>query len=214
MLQGCRPSDANGAGSDSGFRISQVATGQCCRLLAASAALIITGAVAAVAPAHADEIPDGTYTYTEPDVPSAQWTVMPVCTPIVGDLREPLLLPAGCVLRIAVSQSVEASAKSIASGVVTVPSGSARRVGGQWSYTTPSGEGKVCPDGTRETATDTVSFDGGTLSGVRTTTWTAVCGLAPGLTKRSFTLVRVGPTPFPIERQPLSCDPGGLRQCS
>ncbi|OBG88727.1 hypothetical protein A5699_16260 [Mycobacterium sp. E802] len=164
--------------------------------------------------AGGDALLQGVYTYAEVGAPPAQLTAMPACVPIVGDLREPLLLPEGCRINILISQDAALSAKSIAGGTVAVPAGSARLAGGQWSYTTSRMEGKVCPDGTLTSATDTVTFDAHSLTGMRTTTWTARCGLQPGMTKQPFTLTYVGPAPVEIDSQPLQCEPGGLRHCS
>jgi hypothetical protein len=166
------------------------------------------------APASADDVLEGVYVYLEDGAPPAEWLVSPVCTPITGDAREPLYLPAGCLVHVAVSQGYDAAHASQAVGVVTVPSGDARLKGGQWSYTTSSQDGLICPDGSTARATDTVIVDPVTLVGSRLTTWNNVCGDTSGSVRKQFTLTHEGPGPIPVNRYPLTCEPGGLRRCS
>ena len=52
------------------------------------------------APAQADDIrlPEGIYTYIEEGTPVGVWTIWPVCTPTVGDLRNNMELPVACLV--------------------------------------------------------------------------------------------------------------------
>jgi hypothetical protein len=42
----------------------------------------------------------GIYTFNTEGSPPAEWTIYPLCTPTVGDLRVPLELPVACKLKV------------------------------------------------------------------------------------------------------------------
>lgn len=166
------------------------------RGLAAVAALV-GASVGVAAPAQADTpVMEGKYNYVA-DGQSGTWTIYPICTNVVGDLREPLYIPVGCTLHVAPSE-----------GLI---GGDARLVGGLWSFTTPKKEGMQCPDGTWEPTIEVVKFS--ETSGTRSITHTGNCGTAPGIINIPFTLSFKEPGPIPIDRYPLICEPGGLRRC-
>jgi hypothetical protein len=180
-------------------------------MLAASAATAI--AVATPAVGAANEVLEGTYVYQEQGGPPLQWQIWPVCVPVVGDLREPLKLPVGCTLNVAVQSNWDRERQSESAGILPVPGGSARPTNGLWTYSTTRAEGMMCPDGTKARAEDVISFDGKTLSGTRKTLWRDACGRPPGMSERPFTLTYEKPLPYPVNRYPLICEPGGLRRC-
>ena len=118
-------------------------------------------------PAVADPaLLQGSYSYIQDGTPTTTWTVSPTCVPVVGDLRDNLELPLGCVLHI---NSIAANPSDEDKPGLIVAGGDARLAGGLWSYTEPLGEGITCPDGSVAKAIQTVSFDGDALTGTRKT---------------------------------------------
>ena len=173
-------------------------------LRAAAAAAMGVGvamgvAVGAPPTAQAANVMEGVYNYMPADGQPGTWTIYPSCVPVVGDLREPLYLPVGCRLHVGPSN-----------GLV---GGDARLTGGVWSFTTPVAKGMKCPDGTWAPTIETFKFDDVTMSGTRSVTHNAVCGLQPGIINTNFTLSFKEPLPIPVDRYPLYCEPGGLRRC-
>ncbi len=79
-----------------------------------------------------------------------------------------------------------------------------------WSLTYPQHEGVRRPDGSYAPSNDTYAFDDATLTGTHTVTWTAECGMAPGLIRKPFTLAFLAPLPAPVTRYPLQCDQFGI----
>jgi hypothetical protein len=167
----------------------------------AAAATCASVALGFASPARADQqVLEGVYTYVQEGGPTGTFTIWPTCVPTVGDLREPLLLPVACTLHVETTRDF--------------PAGAARLTEGVWAYTTSKKEGMQCPDGSWARINETVEFDTNTMTGTRTAFHNADCGLAPGTVKANFTLAYKEPLPFPIERYPLDCEPGGLRRCS
>ena len=150
-------------------------------------------------PARADQMMEGIYTYTQGDV-VAEWTIYPVCTPTVGDLRDNLELPVACRLHVGPSSPV-------------VSGGDARLTSDVWMFSTNKKDGMECADGTLAPIQETYKFDGNTLSGTRQVIHNAVCGLQPAITTVPFTLAFKEPLPIPVDRYPLYCEPGGLKRC-
>lgn len=173
-----------------------------------AAAVVLVGvAVGSAGPASADQVMEGEYLFVQQGVSPATWLVTPLCVPVVGDLREPLELPVSCVLRISGS-SLEDTAFS------GTYSGDARLVSGRWTLNMSKVDGMTCPDGSKAGTTEIYSWDDATLSGTHTTSYNAVCGKQPGLTKEPFTLTFVRPLQTPVVRYPLQCEPPGtLRGC-
>jgi hypothetical protein len=173
--------------------------------MSTSRALAVATAFASVAigfagPAHADQMMQGIYTYTQGGL-VAEWTIYPSCVPVVGDLRENFEVPLGCRLHVA------------GSPVGAVSGGDARLTGDQWELTTSTKDGLQCPDGSTAPLQETYKFDGNTLTGTRSMIHNAVCGLQPAITNFPFTLAFSRPLPIPVEDYPLYCEPGGLRRC-
>lgn len=165
-----------------------------------AALVVLAGAALGLpAPAQADQVMEGIYTYTPAEGQSGTWTIYPSCVPVVGDLREPLYLPVGCRLHVGPSRGLTG--------------GDARLVSGRWSFTTPKSEGMQCPDGSWRPTVETFTFDDVTLTGTRAVSHRGNCGLPPGIVETPFTLAFKEPLPMPVDRYPLICEPGGLRRC-
>lgn len=184
------------------------------RLIAHALAVVVLvfgGAVAAAGGAHADSQPlQGVYAYHEETAPEGTvWTVTPTCSPTVGDLREPLYLPVGCTLHVTSATPAQVTFEERAASF----GGDARLVSGRWQLVTDKLEGTACPDGSTAPSTDTYEFDNETLTGTRTITHIAQCGLPPTMIKKPFTLTFLRPLPAPVDRYPFYCEPGALRAC-
>ena len=163
----------------------------------AAIAVLIGASVGAAGPAQADTpVMEGKFTYVS-EGQSGEWTIYPICVPVVGDLREALYLPVGCTLHVAPSEGLTG--------------GDARLVGGLWTFSTPKKDGMECPDGSFEPTVEEVKFN--QTSGTRSITHTGNCGMPPGIIDIPFTLAYKQPGPIPIDRYPLICEPGGLRRC-
>ena len=111
-----------------------------------AAAAVLAGASMGAAPAALADTPvmEGTYNYVS-EGQSGTWTIYPICTNVVGDLREPLYLPVGCTLHVAPSAGITG--------------GDARLVGGLWSFTTPKKKGMQCSDGTWGPTVEEITFN-------------------------------------------------------
>lgn len=171
------------------------------RLIRALAAAAVFGLVALglATPAHADQVMEGIYTYSQDDGYTGTYTIFPSCVPTVGDLRVPLELPVACTLHVQASTGIEG--------------GDARLTGAQWTYQKPIKDGLQCPDGSTAPTIETYKFDDATMTGTRTVLHNADCGLPAGMTRYNFTLAFKDPLPIPVDRYPLKCEPGGLRLC-
>ena len=166
-------------------------------------------ALGSASPSSADQVMEGIYTFNAEGSVPAEWTIYPLCTPTVGDLRVPLELPVACKLKVV----------SATPGKYTFElnnlnwGGDARLTGGMWTLTTNKAEGFQCADGSTAPTVDTYKFDDVTLTGTHTTLHNAVCGVPAGMTKSPFTLAFAKPLPSPVERYPLVCEPAGNRLC-
>ncbi|GAT04857.1 uncharacterized protein RMCFA_4968 [Mycolicibacterium fortuitum subsp. acetamidolyticum] len=152
------------------------------------------------APAQAEPVMQGVYTYTQDGMDPQTFTVFPSCVPVVGDLREPLELAVACRLHVATSKGIKG--------------GDARLTGGQWTYSTSSLEGMQCPDGSWAPTTETYKFDDVAMTGTRSVAHNAVCGLEPAILNFPFKLAYKEPLSLPVDAYPLDCEPGGLRWCT
>ena len=163
-----------------------------------AAVVVLAGAsVGAAVPAQAQTpVIQGVYNYVG-EGQTGTWDIYPTCVPVVGDLREALYLPVGCVLHVSPSSGLTG--------------GDARLVGGMWTLTTPKKKGMQCPDGSWAPTVEVVKFN--ETSGTRSISHTGNCGMAPGIISTPFTLSFNRPLPIPVDQYPLICEPGGLRRC-
>src|SRR3954453_10009697 len=151
---------------------------------------------------------EGIYSFNAEGSTPAEWTIYPLCTPTVGDLREPLESPVACRLKVvsATPGKYTFELNNLNGG------GDARLTGacGSSPRTRPTGFSVQTaarhrpPTPTRSTTS---------LTGMHTSLHTAVCGAAPGMTKTPFTLAFQKPLPTPVDRYPLVCEPAGNRLC-
>lgn len=173
------------------------------------AVVMAAAALGTASPSSADQVMEGIYTFNTEGSPPAEWTIYPLCTPTVGDLRVPLELPVACKLKVV----------SATPGKYTFElnnlnwGGDAKLTDGQWALTTNKADGFQCADGSTAPTVDTYKFDDVTLTGTHTSLNTAVCGAAPGMTKTPFALTFARPLPIPVNRYPLECEPAGNRLC-
>lgn len=173
------------------------------------AVVMAAAALGTASPSSADQVMEGIYTFNTEGSPPAEWTIYPLCTPTVGDLRVPLELPVACKLKVV----------SATPGKYTFElnnlnwGGDAKLTDGQWALTTNKADGFQCADGSTAPTVDTYKFDDVTLTGTHTSLHTSVCGAAPGMTKTPFTLAFARPLPIPVDRYPLVCEPAGNRLC-
>jgi hypothetical protein len=170
------------------------------RLLAV-AAVLLSSALGFAVPANADQVMEGTYSYTQGDV-HAEWTIYPSCVPTVGDLRENLELPVACRLHVAPSSAA-------------VRGGDARLTGGQWMFSTSVKDGMTCPNGDPAPVVETYEFDDISMTGTRSVSNNIVCNgeVGPKIVVSPFALAFARPLPIPVQDYPLYCDPGGLKRC-
>lgn len=170
------------------------------RMLAV-AAVSITSTLGFAAPATAEQVLQGVYSYDQGDV-HAEWTIYPSCVPTVGDLRDNLELPVACRLHVSPSSP-------------KVSGGDARLTGGQWAFSTNIKEGFPCPDGGWAPIQETYKFDDVTMAGTRSVSNSAACNgtVGPKIVVSPFTIAFSRPLPIPVDQYPLYCDPGGLKRC-
>ncbi len=176
----------------------------------AALALLAGFAVGTANPAEAQDQPlQGVFAYQEPGSPPSTWQIVPVCSPTMGDLREPLFLPVGCTLKVTSSTSRQVTNAERAANF----GADARLVTNRWFAQVTKIDGLVCPDGSTAQTVDTYEFDSG-LAGTHTRTHGAECGLEAGLDRTPFTLTFLKELPYPVDRYPFYCQPGGLRSCA
>jgi hypothetical protein len=102
-------------------------------LISAGAALGLAGTAHAQGDVKAPGVPEGVYTVNIDGQATTEWEIYPICVPTVGDLREPLLLPVACRLKVTPQG---------------LPGAEAVMVGNQWQFQYDEADGRTCPDGT------------------------------------------------------------------
>ena len=145
------------------------------------------------------DTPEGVYTVRIGDQAETTWEIYPICVPTVGDLREPLILPVGCKLKV--TPSGRGGAEAV-------------QVGGRWTFQANTFDAvRTCPDGTEAQQQEIYSFDGATLVGELKIIQGAICGEQPRMTSIPLTMSYKAPLAIPVTPYPLICEPGGLRRC-
>lgn len=144
-------------------------------------------------------VPEGVYTVNIDGQASTTWEIYPICAPTVGDLREPLLLPVGCRLKI-------------------TPRGrggsEATMVGGRWTFTANTFDSmRTCPNGEQFPQQEIYSFDPYTWVGDMQVLHGDECGDQPAMVTVPLTMAFKEPLATPVTQYPLICEPGGLRRC-
>ena len=127
--------------------------------------------------------------------------------PTVGDLRVPLELPVACTLKVVSAnpgkQTFELNNLNWG--------GDAKLTGDKWALTTNKAD--RFPVSGRQHGTHRRHLQVRRRDAHRHphVTHTAVCGAAPGMTRRRSRLR--SPLPIPVNRYPLVCEPAGNRLC-
>jgi len=174
------------------------------RVLVAAVVGAGAAAVGSAGPAHgqgdvnAPGIPEGVYTVNIDGQASTTWEIYPICAPVVGDLREPLLLPVGCRLKVTPAGQ---------------PGAESTMVGGRWTFTYDTIDGRTCPDGRKVPQKTVYSFDPYTWVGDMEVFHGGECFDQPGMYKVPLTMSFKEPLAIPVTEYPLICEPGGLRRC-
>ena len=163
------------------------------------AALGLAGPGHAQGPAaRAPGVLEGVYDVNIDGQASSTWTISPICVPTVGDLRDPLLLPVACRLKVAPGRAA---------------GGDAVMVRGQWQLDMNEAQGRTCPDGSTAPQEVIYRFDPYTLAGEMKVMTGADCGQQPAMVVVPMTMSFKEPLPTPITQYPLICEPGGLKRC-
>ncbi|MGV0791144.1 hypothetical protein [Mycolicibacterium sp. XJ1819] len=143
-------------------------------------------------------VPEGVYAVNVEGEPPTTWEIFPICAPVVGDLREPLLLPVGCRLKVTPKGQ---------------PGAEADLVGGRFTVEYDTIDGRICPDGSTAPQRTLYAFDPYTFVGTKQVIHGAVCGEQPAMHSVPLTMSFKEPLPIPVTEYPLICEPGGLRRC-
>lgn len=168
-------------------------------IVLAAAALVGAGAAQGQGDVKSPDTPEGIYTVRVAGQAETTWEIYPICVPTVGDLREPLILPVGCRLKVTPAGRGGAEAYM---------------VGGQWTFQSNTFDSvRKCPDGSTALQKEIYSFDGTTLAGSLKILNGAICGEQPGMVELPLTLSFKEPLSVPVTPYPLICEPGGLRRC-
>ena len=168
-------------------------------LLGIATALGVAGPVQAQGPAaRAAGVLEGVYDVNIDGQAQSTWEIWPICVPTVGDLREPLLLPVACTLKV---------------GPSNLAGCEAHMVNGQWQMQYDDNAGRTCPDGSTAPQQTLFRFDANNLTGQMKVLHGDECGDAPAMVVAPLTLKFNRPLTIPVTEYPLQCEPGGLRRC-
>jgi hypothetical protein len=144
-------------------------------------------------------VPEGVYNVNIAGQAATTWEIYPICVPTVGDLREPLLLPVACRLKV-------------------TPHGrggsEATMIGDRWTFTANTFDSmRTCPNGEHVPQQEIYSFDPYTLAGEMQILHGDECGDQPAMVNVPLTMSFNRPLEIPVTQYPLICEPGGLRRC-
>ncbi len=143
-------------------------------------------------------VPEGFYNVNIDGQASTTWSIYPICVPTVGDLREPLLLPIAC--RLKVTPDRQGTAEAVV-------------VNNQWQFVKDDPAGRTCPDGSTAPQQTIYRFDPYSLVGQVKVLHGGECHDQPGMVVAPLSLSFAHPLPIPVTDYPLLCEPGGLRRC-
>jgi hypothetical protein len=143
-------------------------------------------------------VPEGVYNVNIAGQAATTWEIYPICVPTVGDLREPLLLPVACRLKITPKGQ---------------PGAESTMVGGRWTFVYDTIDGRTCPDGETAPQKTIYSFDPYSWVGDMQVLHGDECGDQPAMVTIPLTMSFKEPLATPVDQYPLICEPGGLRRC-
>jgi hypothetical protein len=170
----------------------------------AAAAVVVCAVLGFAGPAQgqgdvkAPGTPEGVYTVNIAGQGTTTWEFFPICVPTVGDLREPLLLPVACRLKVTPAGQ---------------PGAEAIQIGQRWTFEYNKPDGRTCPDGSTAAQREIYAFDGYTLVGDLKLIYPEGCGQQASMVTIPLTLAFKEPLEIPVDQYPLICEPGGLRRC-
>ena len=141
-------------------------------------------------------VPEGVYNVNIDGQATTEWEIFPVCVPTVGDLREPLLLPVACRLKVTPAG---------------LTGGEAIMVGGQWQFVRRDRRSYLSRR--QQLPRDDLPIDPNTWIGTMKVLHGGQCGDQPGMVNVPLTMSFKQPLPIPVTQYPLYCEPGGLRRC-
>ncbi|MDQ2635828.1 MAG: hypothetical protein M3Y83_02990 [Actinomycetota bacterium] len=181
-----------------GVHIVRLLRGLGVALISAATALVLAAPAQPQGDVKAPGVPEGVYNVNIDGQATTTWEIFPLCVPTVGDLREPLLLPVACTLKVTPAGQ---------------PGAEGKMVGGRWTFEYPTIDGKVCPDGSTAPQRTIYAFDPFTWAGTMKVIHGAACGEQAAMFEVPLTMSFNRPLAIPVDQYPLICEPGGLRRC-
>lgn len=166
-------------------------------LLGIATALGLAGPGHAQGDVKAPGVPEGVYNVNIDGQAQTTWEIFPICVPTVGDLRDPLLLPVACALKVTPA---------------TLAGREARMVRGQWQFVYDDSV-RTCPDGSTAPQQTIYRFDPYNWTGEMKILTGDECGSEPTMVTAPLTMSFNRPLGIPVTQYPLQCEPGGLRRC-
>ena len=167
-------------------------------VLGVVAVLGLAGPTQAQGNVKAPGVPEGFYNVNIDGQASTTWEISPICVPTVGDLREPLLLPVACRLKVFPDNQ---------------PGAEAVMVMNQWQFDYDLVDGRTCPDGSKAPQQTIYRFDPYSLVGSMKVIHGDECGDQPAMFSVPLSMSYKAPPTIPVTQYPLICEPGGLRRC-
>jgi hypothetical protein len=142
-------------------------------------------------------VPEGVYNVNIDGQAATTWEIFPICVPTVGDLREPLLLPVACTLKVTPA---------------TLAGREAHMVNGQWQFVYDDSV-RTCPDGSTAPQQTIYRFDPYNWTGQMKVLHGGECNDQAAMSVAPLTMSFKQPLSIPVTEYPLLCEPGGLRRC-
>lgn len=167
-------------------------------LLGVVAVLGLAGPAHAQGNVKAPGVPEGVYNVNIDGQAATTWEIFPICVPTVGDLRDPLLLPVACTLKVTPA---------------SLAGREANMVDGQWQFVYDDSEGRTCPDGSKAPQQTVYRFDSYNWTGQMKVLHGGECNDQAGMVVVPLTMSFKQPLSIPVTQYPLQCEPGGLRRC-
>lgn len=167
-------------------------------LISVCAALGLSSPAQGQGDVKAPGVPEGVYNVNIDGQAQTTWEIYPICVPTVGDLREPLLLPIACRLKVTPHGQ---------------PGAEATMVNNRWTFVYDRIDGRTCPDGSLAPEKTIFAFDPYNWTGTMSVMHGGECDDVPAMVKVPLTMSFNRPLDIPVDQYPLICEPGGLRRC-